>query len=433
MIMVKRIQFFFKFIVLGFLLAVIFHYSAHQFFYLDYPWNSPFVESSDRFNDWYNSVFSASTMDPYYKYGAATSAYFPFSYILLRIAVYANKYMSLLIYFCISAVLMGLGIGLFIQLKFTPVIKKVKIKLKCNSLILLICSICLSYPLIFALDRANLDVWVAGLVMIYVATFRSKYYVWGLISLSIAISMKGYPLAFLLLTIADRKYWLSMWTIFVAIGLTVLSLLYFNGGFIHNLTGWMNGLKSYNELYVFGFSSIYYSADPYNGLRYILSSLLNRLLNNDERYLLLSIYNIVSFIFAILCVIFILCTNVMLWRKVMAVCLLAILFPNIAIHYKLLLLLPGLFYLFIEGEDGKNLNDSIKGISVLMVSKSYFYFTGISIGSAINPIIMLFLIYSVFQIEMTWRGQFDFWIATFKSQLRKSITVTAINQLYRKY
>ena len=57
--------------------------------------------------------------------------------------------------------------------------------------LLLLLSVACAYPVWFALDRGNLDLWLACACVIFVASLRSRFELIGLVALAVAISAGG--------------------------------------------------------------------------------------------------------------------------------------------------------------------------------------------------------------------------------------------------
>lgn len=394
----SRIWNFFKIVTIALLVSVVFHSILSILFKLSYPWNTFLFEPSDRFNDWNNTLYVASTNDPYFSQGKAVSAYFPFTYWLIKQTAFGNCCNGLESYFVFSSIFMGTGLLSFWVIKLSPCLGENSYTFK--YLFFLVIAISCSYPLIFSIDRGNLDIWIAGLSLIFVATYRHTLCAIGYFSLAIAIAMKGYPAAFLLLALADKKYYFTFGTIALSLMLTIFSMIHFDGGFSHNLAGWLAGLKKYNEIYVIGTGSIHFSSDPYNGSRLILMAISNFDSTKHSAILFLRLYDFISLLFAFYTVVFVLLAKTDYWRKVVAVCLLGVLFPNVANDYKLLILTPGLLILFQNQHVGKAVDSSIFYITMLMIPKSYLFFRGVSISGLINPILLLMLAKSVFHTKL---------------------------------
>lgn len=95
--------------------------------------------------------------------------------------------------------------------------------------------LCCSYPVLFMIDRGNF------LVLTYIALFFFlKYYnestiqkrFLGVLSLAIAISLKVYPLLFLLLFLADKRYKDFIYTILIVTFLSIFPLFLYKEPFI---------------------------------------------------------------------------------------------------------------------------------------------------------------------------------------------------------
>lgn len=420
------------FILAGLLLALFFHfYLAGSLLELSYPWNTFLFQPTDRFNDWHNSVFSAASTDPYFKNGAAVSTYFPFAYFVFLSGSFFSKLGSLLVYAISALSLLTIAITVFWQLQIKPLIHDESQSRVGIALLLLSTWLC--YPTIFALDRGNIDVHVASLCIIYVAVLRTKYRLWGAAAIGIAIALKGYPFAFLLLAIVDRDYLLLLIAVAISAALTLFSLSYFAGGITHNLQGFLHGLNAYRELYVIGLGSIQFSADPYNGLRILIISLSQSDLSASASHILLNIYNFVSLLFAFLCMFFILFIPAPRWHRVMAACLLATLFPNVANDYKLLILLPGLFALYAYQGNNKHSKIALFCITLLLVPKHYFFLSGVSISGLISPLLLVLLSISVFYIKAAWRNSISLATIRLGWYLSAPCSIKLINWVCRKH
>ena len=392
-----------KIVLPGFALAVVFHYWMGEFLNLGHPWNSFLFLPQDRFNDWHNSVFSAATYDPYFKHGAAISAYFPFSYIVFLSAAGLSRQASIIYFLLISLVLVLGSVCLYWQVVLRPLLKEERDK---QSLVALCVSIAVSYPLLFALDRGNIDAWIAAACLVFVSLLRTRFAATGSMALGIAIALKGYPAIFLLLAMVDRRYGQIILACGIALVLTLSALAFFDGGLVHNFVGLKLGLETYRQRYVLGFGSIHYSADPYNAIR-LVYEIFRRLTGSGALQsttpLLLDIYNLASFCIALVFTFFVLFVPCSRWRRVMAVCLLAILFPNVANDYKLLMLLPGLCALIADAENAQRETRALQYVAVLMVPKHYYFILGVSISSIISPIFLSTLAWNVLKGRESWR------------------------------
>ena len=256
----KNIELFFYVMLVGFCFACGYH-AILGAIGMDWPWNTFLFLPSDRFNDWHNSVAQAASLNPYYHPEPAyVATYFPLTYVLLKVGVGHSAITSISIYFFISIALLILTAGLARTLVHTSHIDSNTHCLK--DIVLLVIACLISYPVIFALDRGNIDLWIGLLSALFVLTQRTRFDLVGLVSLSIAIALKGYPAVFLLLLVSDRKYRNAIFCSFLALFMSGITLYFMWDGFGRNLDGFLYNLNSYYRLYVIGGRSLFASFRP---------------------------------------------------------------------------------------------------------------------------------------------------------------------------
>ena len=175
-----------------------------------YPWTTFLFIPEDRFNDWHNSVAAAATFNPYYAATKAVSAYFPVAYQVFLVGGDLSPAASTAVYLAISVCLLAASIIVAWRYLQPEAARAVQLRLRDLWLLLLACL--LSYPVLFALDRGNIDLWIASLCLIYVATLRTQHEPLGFAALALAISLKAYPLAFFIATrpTRTRYLWLAL-------------------------------------------------------------------------------------------------------------------------------------------------------------------------------------------------------------------------------
>ena len=406
----KNILSFFKVMVIGFSIACIYHWILNAI-HLDWPWNSFLFIPNDRFNDWHNSVAQAASVNPYYHNGAALAAYFPFTYILLKIGVSFSACTSITIYLIISIVLLIITASFARSLICSSHMQSRDNYFK--DIILLVSASLISYPVLFALDRGNIDIWIALLSTLFVVTQKTRYQFIGLIALSIAITIKGYPAVFFLLLVFNGKFKSMIFCSLLTLLLTVAPLYFMWDGFERNLNGFQSNLNLYYQYYVIGGGSLFASSDPYNATRLIYIGVTKffikifSLATAPSRLdlissTILSIYTMVSSTFAIVTAFFVLMVPTTRWKRVTGICLIAILFPNVANDYKLCMLFPGLYVFLLDGTNIYEEKTSFLIFCLLMIPKSYFFIDGKPISMVLNPLLLIFLAYQVMGNCSSW-------------------------------
>ena len=408
----RRIEMFAGIVFAGLALACIYHATLESLGF-KFPWNTFLFMPEDRFNDWHNSVAAAGTRNPYYSGGRALSTYFPVTYLVFLLGVKLPRAVSTAVYLGISMSSLAASIILAWQYLRPLSVSASRLGNPDRRLLLLACFF--SYPVLFALDRGNLDVWIASLCLIHVATLRTRYYALGFAAIAFAISMKAYPLAFLALAVAERKYRPVVLCAIAAGMMTVLTLAGMWDGFAHNLNGLQLNLRGYYRLYVLGSHSLFASSDPYNGIRSFALIGANawqqfiapttpapNVLKWSEN--ILQIYSLLSLGFALLCALFVLAIPAPRWRRIMAVCLVALLFPNVASDYKLTLLLPGTLALLLDSDaTDRRSQIAFLTLCLLMIPKSYYFAYGTGLTNIINPLLLIVLSKCVLADRAAWR------------------------------
>jgi len=387
----------FTFILISFLIAITFH-KGLSFFGYSYPWNTFLFYPGDRFNDFFNSVIQANSFKPYFFKGHALATYFPFAYSIFLIGNASSKLLSSLFFIIVSVLLLFITIFFYSSYFEKNYFDK---KFSITDGFYLFSSLIFSYPVLFAFDRGSIDLWIATLCSIYVFSIYQKGYRFiGLSCLAIAISLKGYPLAFLLLLVAKKNFLDIFKCLILVFLLTLTSTFWMDGDILHIFSGFKHNFHQYNEVYVFGAGSLFASSDLYNAIRTVALFYDQDLVTFSK--LIIKSYTAYSFFVSLILAIYVsfICTKN--WRRVIAVSLIILIFPNVTNDYKLCILIPGLFLLLIE-----NINFSAERvvfflIMLLMIPKSYFFIDGKSISMLINPLLITLLTIIILNDPKNW-------------------------------
>lgn len=470
------LRFFAVFVVTGFAVSAVFHALQVTVFHKAHPYSTYLFDPSWRFTDWTDSVTASAARNPYL---GAKSAYFPFAYVLMWMFSGSSILGELAGFALVSMVLVALAVGAFWRLHIAPSFEDRRTHLALA--LMLAVAVVFSYPLHFAFDRGNIDLWVGPLCLLYVTLLRSRYAWIGSIALGIAIALKGYPAAFCLLALPERKYFHTLLPLALGIGLTVFGFCFFKGGYTSNLSEFRQGVGKFRDKYVVFGQSIGYSADPYNAIRTIMlreqypsaNSMRDELLHPDqlssefqnpyalrEEILrpnklwnqlrnpqglqergaqicsqwsaLLKKYDALTKLFAIATFYFTLFVPAPLWRRIAGVCLLAILFPDIANDYKLMALLPALLFLIAKGKADNRTWLAAVCLAGLMIPKNY-RFDGFRISDSclISPLLLLGLAGAVFIDIKAWSCAIRQTPARCAWYLYSILPAAAISQLRR--
>lgn len=242
------------------------------------------------------------------------------------------------------------------------------------------------YPVLFALDRGNLE----ALIFVYLAGFLTCYRRerWALASafLAAAIAMKGSPGVFGVLLLARRQYRAAALTAVLTLGFTVGSAALYPGGvartvalITQNATVFRAGMVESNSSLAFNLS--------YFAVLKIANVVLGIIPKAEVGRLILP-YTVACLAAFVVLTVLLLTRGGALWQRVALLTLAMLLFPQMSGDYKLLhLLLP--LGLFLETPPGRR--DAFYAVlfGLLLIPKAYAWLRfDVSIAVLLNPLLM---------------------------------------------
>ncbi|HTA17483.1 MAG TPA: glycosyltransferase 87 family protein [bacterium] len=368
------------------------------------PWaHATFLfDPSARFSDLLSPLAMNRNLDPYFNAGIKPmfrgwiSNYFPFFYQVLGalrpcgppdiirgfIALSAGLY---LLASFLAGALYGEGIpGALAMALFLAVLALA------------------GYPFLVAVDRGNLETVVAALCFLSMLFLCKDKPVAGALFLALAIAVKGYP-AVLCLLFVKRGHWrCGMLAALVALALSLEAFACLSGGFLHNVVGLFNGLRGYLAFSGSG-NAAAFASDPYDGLLVLgfwRPEFLPRVLP-----CIATLWQAAKNFVVAGCLAYALLARAPFHRCLLAATLGMMLVPGLIADYKLLHLLPVLFFMAVE-EEPWTLPDRVAFASLLalLVSKNY-YFLGPdhSVSCLINPLLLLLLLGTLALDQASWR------------------------------
>jgi hypothetical protein len=382
----QKIAAFFKVVLVGFVLALIFHLAMNLFpEYARYPYNTFLFRPEDRFNDFRNILGPfASGANPY-KW--SFSVYFPATYIFLlplrlvhRIAVWI--FIAGVIYWLLKLVDRFFG-----DVLSRESLKKTKIFLA------------MSYPFIFALDRANLECGIFLLCLGGLLAWSRKREVLGSFLFGLAGGMKVYPLLYLLPDLV-RWRWrrLLMTGGFVALT-SICGLMILPGRISESLALLSRNLSGFQSDYVNSNHGIQHGVSLLGAVKlpWILSSIAEGGNGAEAHAFFSRIWGMVSAggIFLMLLGAWLLRREDE-WKIVVLGVAAMLLLPPVSYDYKLIhVLIPVM--LFLRLEPGPNDRAFTYLFAALLIPKAYGYLLNdISIAVILNPVLILMAVAMVF-------------------------------------
>lgn len=386
-------------VLMGFIIAISFHTIA-SFYGFSYPFNTFLFLPSSRFSDFLNVYHLNFQLDPYSSLSPLAD-YFPFCYLIFFPFTFLPPLESFI-------VLCTLFLGFIYWMMSSYLHQAASTVQDKKYLSLLITLFFLSFPVLFCLDRGNLDMLVFIIVALLVTAFLNKKYFSSAVLLAIATSMKIYPAVFIMLFIKEKRWKECIAFVLLTIALTFFALALFKTqGVSNNFHLFMEIYARMNETFVIGDRVLDYSSSLFQFLKIIIwylppyyhhLELYQQFIKHLQPYYFL--FCMVAFLFISAYILFI---EKIMWKKVMLLTLAVILFPYVSADYKLIFLfIPFLLFVTTAKEEKYDRLYTVL-FAFLFIPKNYFLIPGAmfekiphlavySIMDFINVIIMIIFI-----------------------------------------
>lgn len=399
----ERISLLVLIIVAGFSIAVAYHYVMGCYLGKPWPANS-FLDNPDikaRFFDFYMVVRQSAALDPFGQNigGFAGSPFgqfvgYLFSLIqpeLLRLPIFFASFFAV----------------------FIPMVKHhlygLRSKLTSHQLLAIFVIVFLTYPVLFAVDRANFDLLVVPCLFLFAFTYERQKYKASTVFLALAIAFKPLAAIFIVIYVFDRRFRDGLLMIFNAAFLTVLSLSLFKDGLFVETKEYFHALfnnvdySSAGNQQVLAFTSDLYSLLTV-GVKFV-GDRLGKTIYLPEHPEAKIAYAIMAIIVSIYFVIYLWEKSLPLWKVMAVLTILIILFPYASHDYRLTyLFVPMLMYLAINE---KTRNDLLIIVlwGLLLVPKNYYRLQSFqNIGMVINPLLLIGLLICIIPGAFSIKG-----------------------------
>ncbi len=339
---------------------------------------------SDRFRDYLNLLKATQAWDPYSNY---LCVYFPFTYVLLYPFTLFEPWVGLGLF--VGSFLTFLGIWIWRIIPSYSIFSRIT-----NTLTLLM----LCYPVLFAIDRGNLELGVFILLGTFLFAYQKRWIGLALTALSAAIAVKLYPLVFLILFAIDRRPKLIAGALALSGLMMIVPLWTFEGSFLTNWEALLTNLKLLHQHYVFEDGGLSFATSLYNILKLILFSpyYFHAPRTHENLALFLQLYVTFGGILFLAASYFLVQKKPPLWMSVTFLTLAMILLPEQSHDYKLIhLFLP--LSVFVATNTGTRTQDLryLLLFGLMWIPKHYFFIPafagrgGASVSTLINPIVGL--------------------------------------------
>jgi hypothetical protein len=260
----------------------------------------------------------------------------------------------------------------------------------------------LSYPILFTLDRSNMEIFIFFLLYVFIQLYKNKKFNLAAIVLSLAVSLKIFPIVFASLFLSKKHIkplLLTFVSTFLISGLSFLLLLptYKSSSIL--LLKYLDFYRDYHYMYEIGNTGLFFSHSLFGLIKVINFYFFTRpnetfsnLLPNI--FILAQAYSGLMLTISLTTFAYLKFIEKELWKKITLLVILIDLFALVSADYKLIHFLLPLF-LFINVKN-KNKTDIIYIIlfGLLLIPKNYFILRKlpvISLALIANPIILLLL------------------------------------------
>ncbi len=230
------------------------------------------------------------------------------------------------------------------------------------------------------MDRGNFESLLFIFLLLFIFFYLKKRYAISAVILALAISTKLYPAILLVLFIPERKYREIALSLFTTVVITFMSLLFFKGGFLPNLSFLLEGANFGSNSLFAQFTSIT-SNTVQRGVTlltlikifYFETGILPGFIKNH----FLMIYMIVASMIGLFVLLYVIFLEKEMWKKVALLIFSMLLLPPISADYKLLYVFIPLF-IFLNNKNSSRVDLLYLVLfGLMLIPKDYIFFTAV--------------------------------------------------------
>lgn len=377
-------------------MAVAWSFSVANSAILDRTWplSSFLFDPADRFADLTNLLMAQREGNPYGD--SVIMIYFPFTNVLLRPLVDVSRELGagLLLsmaagvtgwmFFICSHGLRGLGERLVVSLTFV-----------------------LSYPVVFAVDRGNLEILTYVLVAAFALCWSSGRRGFAAVALSGAIAMKATPVIFLAFLL-PRRHWKHLTICLLLVLLeTLAGLLILRPAMLTSLSSMLDNLSAYNDKYAVGDAGFAFGHSLFGGAKGFVTLILGDEQRRTFSAAAFPIFVVIAIFAHASALVYVLRRRPDFWRGLTVLTCVSLLFMPVSADYRLLLLLaPCALFL---NDRALIRNDRLIAVlfGLAFVPKGFNFLVWessstvpMTLSTVLSPIVILALL-----ITVVWSGQ----------------------------
>lgn len=379
-------------VLIGFALAVIYHYILGFYMGANYPYSTFLSPHNLLLSDFLAPFSQVSKFNPFEKPDFWIN-YFPLAYIILYpFTLIKNPIFSYLIF--ISGFITSFT---YLNWKFLNCKDLVKVQNLQNIFVLSF----FSYPFLYILDRGNFDMFLFVLFASFVYAFKVEKYFFAGILIAIANACKPFFVLFLFLFLFKKKYKEFFVSIILSALLIIFGFMVLKGGWAYNFSIFIENLKLTQDFFIYKINGgLVNTSSLFMTLKALLCYKFNLISINS----LLGISKYISIALTGLALFFAYKEKAF-WKQISLMTLTMLVVPYIVFDYKLLFLFVPM-WLFVNNNEKSKFDLAYTILfGLLFVSKAlpldfviYIEFS-VVINSLIMILFMGLIIFEQFQLK----------------------------------
>lgn len=239
-------------ILVGFAMGVIYHYILGFYLHFGEPFNTFVYPASMAFCDFTGILNYAKHLNPYHEV-ILWACYFPLDYIFLYpFSLIKNFVVSYSLYISIFFIFLIIA-----NIKAFTCDNLTKLQNFQNIFILSV----VSYPVLYMLDKGNLDSILFIILALFVYAFKSEKYFLAALLLGIENAFKPFPIFFLIFFLIKKRYKEFFASLLISALLVIGGFLFLKGSFFDQIIIFIKSLALFKIVYAYspgvgiGFSS----------------------------------------------------------------------------------------------------------------------------------------------------------------------------------
>ena len=314
----------------GTTLSVLFHLYMTLSLKRPYPYNTFLFRPENRFGDFFD-IFNAGA-NPYNEIKGGRGI-FPLFMLISRVFYVLDHKVLLLILFELSFLFVFsiLLLGFF---------KNEHTDIKVIALFVLV--FC-SFPVLFSLDRANIENCIFLIVFLSVVLCWKKKYLLASFLMGVAIAIKPYSIFFLPIFVIEGQIFFSLLSVALAIMFSVGALIILPQPITYEMNVLQANLARYNEYYVIRNQGLYFGTSIFGALKIFIYSIasVQHWFGSTDQVLefnrsLLRPYFLATNIVLVAVVLLLTQYKTVFWKKIAILVACQTLFPYVGSTYRLL-------------------------------------------------------------------------------------------------